>query len=206
MSRKAHTVALGLTIAVTHLAAQPPEKLLLTRTLNDLSAELPSQELEWFKTAAAKWEPQRDDEGQDFRYSLQLMLREIRRARKQNKLTNDLIATITDDLRIKREHCKAMGLAVPEQVEVKTKRQGLDEVKGLEVWYLEKFLALDPAPNPHRFRGFSSPVNDTIVPGRYLFWAKDPVSGKSGEKVEQRVGRSAPNPVASKTAIELLAP
>lgn len=205
-------VVLAGTMALLDLSAQTAkltkEKLLLIQTLQDLTVELDLQGHDdpaaWLRKAAERWQPTQETEGQRLRESLQLMLRAIRRARKENRLTEDLKSAVTEDLEIKTEHCRSLGLSAEQNVEVKTKRQGMEEVKGLEVWYLEKFLALDKDAHPHRFRRFSSPVSDTIVPGVYLFWAQNPVSGTAGEKREQRV--SGLTRSGQPLPIELLAP
>jgi hypothetical protein len=206
-------VVLGAGIALIHLSGQTPqataEKQLMIQTLRNLSAEMADlgagadNELMWFRGAAENWQPKREDDGQGLRQSLQLMIREIRRARKEGRPVGSLSAVV-EDLRIKSEHCQQFGLGAETNVEVRTKRQGLHEVPGLEVWYLEKFLAQDTDAHPHRFRKFSSPVNDTIVPGVYLFWAKNPLNNQAGEKREQRVSGSAKS--GQLLTIELLAP
>src|ERR1700730_6208632 len=108
-------VVLGATIAVINLSAQTPpataEKRLMVQTLRDLSAEMADlgagadNELMWFRRAAEKWQPKREDEGQGLRQSLQLMIREIRRARKEGRPVG-LLSAVIEDLRIKSEHCR----------------------------------------------------------------------------------------------------
>jgi hypothetical protein len=176
------------------------EKQLLTKTLDELREALPGSEsdrdIEWLRMAIERWQPTTEDEAKGLRQSLQLMLATLRRWPDD---ANTMLA-VAEDLRIKSTHCLERGLAAEPKVEVRTKRQGLEEVKGLEVWYLEKFLASDPTAAAHRFKLFSSPVIEPIVPGRYVFWSKDPASGKVGQKVEQRIG------LAEAIVIEVLAP
>jgi hypothetical protein len=79
-------------------------------------------------------------------------------------------------------------------VTVVTKRNGVDEVKGLAVLYIEKFFEADPNARPHEFRRFSSPAVDDLVPGRYVVWAKETgPSGRSGARKEVRIGNGRPS-------------
>ena len=113
-----------------------------------------------------------------------------------------LLAAMKEDLSAKEEHCRAKGLASQQRVTVLTKRNAVDEVKGLEVLYIEKFFATDPSAKPLQFRRFSSPAVDDLVPGKYVFWAKEPgQAGKRGEPKEARIANGLP-----KDAIEVLAP
>jgi hypothetical protein len=68
--------------------------------------------------------------------------------------------------------------------------------------YIEKFFQSDPNAKPQQFRRFSSPAVDDLVPGKYVFWAKEPgEAGRRGERKEARVGNGLP-----KEPIEVLAP
>ena len=99
--------------------------------------------------------------------------------------TLNLIRAIEDDLEIKVDFCRALGLSTNALVIASTKQDGLKEVKGLEVWYIEKFLAADAEAAPHRFSSFSSPATEQVAPGRYVFWSRSPPERRTGEKVEQ---------------------
>lgn len=83
-----------------------------------------------------------------------------------------LIRAIEDDLQIKVDFCRTFGLSTNAVVIASTKQGGVKEVKGLEVWYIEKFLFLDSRADPHRFSSFSSPATQQVAPGRYLFWSR----------------------------------
>ncbi|MDQ6760404.1 MAG: hypothetical protein M3Z32_11155 [Acidobacteriota bacterium] len=189
------------------MSAHTAEKALLIQTLQYLAHEgLVNQ---WLSKAVDKWKPKREDEGRGLRESLQLMLGEIRRARQEGRLTQLVLDEMRMDLQVKGSHCKEKGLGVEQPVHVNTKKEGVEEVKGLEVWYLEKFLARDPAANPHRFRRFSSPIDDSIVPGIYIFWTKNPTNGLAGSKHELGVGNAPAltrRVATPTTVIELLAP
>jgi hypothetical protein len=137
------------------------------------------------------------------------MLATIRQAAADTRSGVPITLAALDDLNAKKDHCRAAGLGAEARVEVKTKRQGLEEVKGLEVWYLEQFLASDPSATPHRFKSFSSPAAEQVVPGRYLFWARHPGSGQTGAKTEQRIATAPGTTIGSqpfRVEIEVLAP
>ena len=221
-------VVLAGTIALTILSAQnlsaqiDGEKPLLVKTLGDLIAELKSFDVngvsqslrsaQWLLSAAEKWQPLHEEEGKGLRESLQLMLGAIRRTPRYRVAL--LMVALDEDLLEKHLQCKLLGLGSTQEVEVKTLGKGILgflQVKGLEVWYLEKFLASDPKATPHRFRGFSSPAMADVVPGRYVFWAADPENDRAGKRVEQRVGVGPPDRFPhgkppAKTVIEVLAP
>ena len=59
-----------------------------------------------------------------------------------------LMADIEADLAVKVEFCRTFGLSANATVIAATKKDGLEEVKGLEVWYIEKFLASDAKAAP----------------------------------------------------------
>jgi hypothetical protein len=219
MATLAGTIALG---SLSAEAVKPTaEKRLLIQTLKDLagalegfradyylaeSASTSIRQVQWLQAAAENWQPKRQDEGKGLRESLQLMLGAISRAAGDAASLAALIPALAEDLQIKKDHCLLLGLDARQKVDVRTLRGGVQEVKGLEVWYVEKFLASDPRATAHRFRGFSSPVSQEIVPGRYMFWAKDPLQDRSGARVEQRVGvgsAGAPGSQQRAAAIEI---
>ena len=95
------------------------------------------------------------------------------------------MSEIEADLAVKVEYCRTFGLSANAVVIAATKKDGLEEVRGLEVWYIEKFLASDAKAAPHRFSSFSSPATETVAPGRYVFWSTSPTLSRAGEKLEQ---------------------
>ena len=72
---------------------------------------------------------------------------------------------------------------------------------GLEVLYLEKFFESNPNASPHQFQVFSSPAVEDLVPGRYVFWARDPATSMHGMRKEGRIALGD-----SAEQIEVLAP
>jgi hypothetical protein len=163
----------------------------------------------WLRSLASRWQPREEGESKGLNDSLQLILTALKFIYwgEHPKIVPLRREVLFDDLIIKSQHCRQMGLTTPAGVEVKTKQQGLQEVSGLEVWYLEKFLASDPKAQPHRLNGFSSPIRQGMVPGRYVMWAKDPTKGTNGKKDEFRVGTALITPTPNNlTSIEVLAP
>ena len=156
----------------------------------------------WFINKAEMWTPATPDEGRGMRESIERMNLALANTPAEAKRRETILKLIADDLADKREFCRSEGLAARQQVKVVTKRGAVEEVKGLEVLYLEKFFESAADAKPLQFRGFSSPAVDDLVPGRYLFWAREPgPAGKSGERKEARItGRLPADP------IEVLAP
>jgi len=202
--------------AAARLSAQGPEKASLARALDDLNSAIASLRAEardqnvgfsamrsvtWLRNQTNAWIPRSLDDGREMRLSIERMTRAMRSAPDLEKKTT-LLQQISDDLEDKVEFCRREGLTSRRRVNVVTKREGLTEVKGLQVLYLEKFLESDPKATPQQFRGFSSPAADELVPGRYVFWAKEPGrNGKSAERKDGRVSVDSPQ-----GPIEVLAP
>src|SRR5450432_1430407 len=142
---------------------QPNEKQLIIHTLNRIDGQLSffahnprlhfqsfdgsiSRILDhtrWFRSKAKDWRPKTTVEGQPLRKSLQLILAALRTIDAATPRTAELMQQIEDDLGAKVNFCKALGLSTMAVVIVTTKRDGLTEVKGLEVSYIEKFLTSD---------------------------------------------------------------
>ena len=162
----------------------------------------------WLSNAAAAWRPATSEEGQPLRMSLERIQSALATIDTTTPRTLALLREIDDDLGIKTNFCKALGLSANALVIASTKQDGVKEVKGLEVWYIEKFLAADAKAAPHRFSSFSSPATEQVAPGRYVFWSKSAPGRKTGEKVEQCL--CLPTPAATSPArtfrIDLLAP
>ena len=181
--------------------AQTSQKPAIIQALRDLSHELQranetyardnagyARSLKWLQKAAEDWTPHSTHEGREMRESLERMAR-VLRSESTAAVGKARLDEIEQDLDVKGRACRDAGLIVKSSVKVVTKRSGTTEVQGLEVVYLEKFLAADPNATPRTFRGFSSPAKDQLVPGRYVLWAREPgAGGKSGERKEASVG------------------
>ena len=187
----------GLKVSLERCAANPELRGSALQCLKNV---------EYFETAANQWKPRRPRDGEGMRISLQAMLRVLQNLPQSSAEAVRTLNDLADDLSDKRSVCWRAGLDAQPMVEVRPKKNGMIDAPGLEVWYLEKFLASDPTAKPHRFPGFSSPVTDELVPGRYLFWSAEPGGTNGvGAKTEQRVaaiGKKLPVPIR----IEGLAP
>jgi hypothetical protein len=162
--------------------------------------------VEYFQTHATKWKPRLAGDGHGIRVSFQHMLHVLQNLPPAPVSAAQTMRDLADDLNDKKSVCWRAGLDAQPEVEVRPKKNGTTDVRGLEVWYIEKFLASDPTAQPHRFPGFSSPVTDELVPGRYLFWSQDPNDKRSsGEKTEQRVAAKG-NRLLVPIRIEIMAP
>jgi len=145
--------------------------------------------LNWLAFSAREWKPKSETEGLLLRESLERMATAMRTAKRHERSLEDLMSIAAEDLDMKREFCSFLGLSTLQKVRVVTKREGLAEVKGLEVWYLEKFFETNPGGKPRQFGQFSSPAVEDLVPGRYLIWAKEAdTGGKAGPRKEARIG------------------
>lgn len=100
-----------------------------------------------------------------------------------------ILQTVADDLEAKIEDCERKGAALSTiiKLRVRTIRSGR-EVNNFQVLYLPKIMEVALDAQPDIFPGFSSPTADNLAPGRYLFWARDPQTGKTSERMPVRVG------------------
>ena len=178
--------------------AIPNEKQLVVQTLENIDARLSSlghdpkfqnavpkirDHVAWFRAKAMTWQPATENDGQNIRQSLQQILAALPAI--DAPAAQHRMAEIETDLAAKVDFCRTFGLSANAVVIAATKKAGLEEVKGLEIWYIEKFLASDPKATPHRFSSFSSPATETVAPGRYVFWSTSPTLSRAGEKLEQ---------------------
>ena len=162
------------------------------------------QSVSWFEREAMEWKPRNPIEGRGLRESFERMGGMVRTIRGDVSKAQQLLLYLDDDLKDKREFCRIQGLGARRPVSVVTKRNGVQEVQGLEVLYLEKFLELDPSARPQQFARFSSPAVDDLVPGRYVFWAKQAGSGgRVGPRKEARITRIAEGSAAEKAGLKV---
>jgi hypothetical protein len=153
----------------------------------------------WLQEAAEKWAPKRDADGRPLRESIERMTRALHDA-PDDVAAQRVFLLIAEDLEDKETYCRANGLASRRRIRVITKRDAVNAVPGLEVLYVEKFLEANPKAQPRPFRRFSSPAEDDLVPGRYVFWARQPGSAQNGPHKDGRVAVDSVDP------IEVLAP
>jgi hypothetical protein len=100
-----------------------------------------------------------------------------------------ILEAIADDLEVKLEHCNNSGGKLGGSVEVTVRTvQGSQEVRNWQVFYVPRVLDVIGGATPDRFPRLSSPTLETLVPGRYVMWARDPEGGRTGEKTVVKVG------------------
>jgi hypothetical protein len=103
-----------------------------------------------------------------------------------------LVATtqsVAEDLEVKLEHCNLSGGKLGGSVTVRVRTvKGSDEIASWQVFYMPRVFEAAPNASPDLFPQLSSPTEDTLVPGRYVMWARDPVSSRVGERTVVKVG------------------
>jgi hypothetical protein len=103
-----------------------------------------------------------------------------------------LVATtdsVAEDLEVKLEHCNRSGGKLGGSVIVRVRTvKGSDEIASWQVFYMPRVFEAAPNASPDLFPQLSSPTEDTLVPGRYVMWARDPVSSRVGERTVVKVG------------------
>lgn len=193
------------------LQAQNEKPLILStlRQIRETASALGRPQVEgilastkWLENRAETWTPTKPGQGLPLLASLGRILKVLRDAPSATPALDALLTAVGDDLAIKVEHCRQTGLVAPQRVAVVTRKDGVQEVKGLAVLYIEKFFQNDPGAKALEFRGFSSPAVDDLVPGRYIVWARETsAAGRTGPRKEVRIGAGIP-----KDPIEVLAP
>jgi hypothetical protein len=96
---------------------------------------------------------------------------------------------VADDLEVKLEHCTRSGGKLGGSITVRVRTlQGSDEVKSWQVFYLPRVFEAAPNASPDLFPQLSSPTEESLVPGRYVMWVRDPTTARLGERTVVKVG------------------
>jgi Ankyrin repeats (3 copies)/Ankyrin repeats (many copies) len=99
------------------------------------------------------------------------------------------IQSVAEDLEIKLEHCNRSGGKLGGSVTVRVRTvQGGDEIKSWQVFYMPRVFEAAANASPDLFPQLSSPTEETLVPGRYVMWVRDPASARVGERTVVKVG------------------
>jgi len=99
-------------------------------------------------------------------------------------------AEFTDAIRTSGHYAGCNRLQPPDTavtVRVRTVKGG-DEITSWQVFYMPRVFEAAANASPDLFPQLSSPTEDTLVPGRYVMWARDPVSTRVGERTVVKVG------------------
>lgn len=100
-----------------------------------------------------------------------------------------ILEALADDLEVKLEHCLNSGGRLGGSVAVRVRTvSGGAEVRNWQVFYLPRVFQAVPNATADLFPQLSSPTNATLVPGRYVVWARDPVTTRTSERVVIKVG------------------
>ena len=110
-------------------------------------------------------------------------------ARGDQQILRQSLEAIADDLEAKLEHCQKSGgrLGGSVLVRVRTVQAGQEAGKW-QVFYMPRIFEVSPNAVPDLFPQLSSPTEETIVPGRYLMWVRNPATSKVGERTVVKVG------------------
>lgn len=93
------------------------------------------------------------------------------------------VEDVTRELEAKVTHCRLLGVGMGGSVALKVNtRRGSAVVGDWQVHYLLKFDEWLKTP-PRTFPRVSSPTDARVEPGRYWIWARDPVTGRTSDRV-----------------------
>ena len=101
----------------------------------------------------------------------------------------ETVEAVAEDLEIKLEHCTKSGGSLGGSVVVRVRTlQGNTERKSWQVFYMPRVFEAASNASPDLFPQLSSPTEETLVPGRYVMWVRDPATAQLGERTVVKVG------------------
>jgi hypothetical protein len=65
---------------------------------------------------------------------------------------------------------------------------GSQEKGSWQVFYMPRVFEAASNASPDLFPQLSSPTAETLVPGRYVMWVRDPATSRLGERTVVKVG------------------
>jgi ankyrin repeat protein len=99
------------------------------------------------------------------------------------------LQAIADDLEVKLEHCSLSGGKLGGSVVVRVRTvAGAQETGSWQVFYMPRVFEAATNASPDLFPQLSSPTVETLVPGRYVMWVRDPTTARLGERTVVKVG------------------
>jgi len=144
--------------------------------------------LSQLQALSAKWPAESPD---DYRDNLAGAVAALEDALKRGE-AEGLAATIeavAEDLETKLEHCTKSGGRLGGSVTVRVRTlQGGIESKSWQVFYMPRIFEAATNATPDLFPQLSSPTEETLVPGRYVMWVRDPATARLGERTVVKVG------------------
>ncbi len=144
--------------------------------------------LSQLQALSAKWPAESPD---DYRDNLSGDVAALEAALKAGT-AESLAATldsIAEDLEIKLEHCNLSGGKLGGSVIVRVRTvAGAEESRRWQVFYMPRVFEAATNASPDLFPQLSSPTEETLVPGRYVMWVRDPATARLGERTVVKVG------------------
>jgi hypothetical protein len=176
-------VKASLTTLATMLGRVPPASAPVRTAQRRAAAALSK-----LQALSAKWPAESPD---DYRDNLAGYIAALEAALKIGD-AETLAATVdavAEDLEVKFEHCTLSGgrLGGSVIVRVRTVQAGT-ESRSWQVFYMPRVFEAASNASPDLFPRLSSPTEETLVPGRYVMWVRDPVTARLGERTVVKVG------------------
>ena len=176
-------VKTSLSALVTALARVPPASAVLRTAQQRANAAL-SQLVE----LSAKWPANSPGDYRDNLARQVAALEEALRVGELERVTAT-VQSLADDLEIKLEHCTRSGGTLGGSVIVRVRTvQGNVERESWQVFYMPRIFEAATSATPDLFPQLSSPTEESLVPGRYVMWVRDPGTARMGERTVVKVG------------------
>ena len=144
--------------------------------------------LSQLQALSAKWPADSPD---DYRDNLSGNVSALEAALKAGT-AESLAATVdavAEDLEVKLEHCNLSGGRLGGSVVVRVRTvAGAQESRRWQVFYMPRVFEAATNASPNLFPQLSSPTEETLVPGRYVMWVRDPATARLGERTVVKVG------------------
>ncbi len=137
---------------------------------------------------SAKWPANSPDDYRDNLAGHVTALEEALKTGEIERLTTT-VESVAEDLEIKLEHCTKSGGTLGGSVVVRVRTvEGGEERKSWQVFYMPRIFEAATSASPDLFPQLSSPTEESLVPGRYVMWVRDPTTARLGERTVVRVG------------------
>jgi len=170
-------VKASLTALSTAMARVPPASASVRAAQQRANAAL-SQ----LQALAARWPADSPDDYRDNLSGDVMALDAALRTGTAESLAATLQA-VAEDLEIKLEHCNLSGGKLGGSVVVRVRTvAGAQEAASWQVFYMPRVFEAATNASPDLFPQLSSPTVETLVPGRYVMWVRDPATARLGER------------------------
>jgi hypothetical protein len=176
-------VKASLAMMATTLARVPPASAAVRDAQRRASAAL-SQ----LQALSAKWPA---DSPNDYRENLAGDVAAVQSALAVGTADRlaETLQSVAEDLEVKLEHCQLSGGKLGGSVLVRVRTvAGAQEIRSWQVFYMPRVFEAAATASPDVFPQLSSPTAETLVPGRYVMWVRDPSTSRLGERTVVKVG------------------